>query len=162
MGHEQKYPVYFPLSDMLNLKFHLRDTRPGVDPDEFVVQLVRRWLTLESERLTLRQEGKPLHGFQWKSVFLPDGTHLRSSYNRTVQFAKVVGDQIMAEDGEVVTPSEFANRHAKGRNAWRVIWIRFSGDAHWIRAADCRAGGARGPGIKATKKWATAQNSGSF
>ncbi|MYM97942.1 hypothetical protein GTP90_29250 [Rugamonas sp. FT81W] len=33
----------------------------------------------------------------------------------------------------------FANRQAKGRNAWRFVWLRFPGDDYWIRAAECRA-----------------------
>jgi hypothetical protein len=90
MAHEQKYPVYFPLGDMLSLKFHLRDTRPGVDPDTFVVELVQNWLTVNTERSTLRQDGPPLRGFQWKKVFLPEGTNLRTSYRHSVEFAKVM------------------------------------------------------------------------
>jgi hypothetical protein len=37
-----------------------------------------------------------------------------------------------------LTPSMFANRHAKGRNAWRFVWLRFPGDDYWVRAANCR------------------------
>jgi hypothetical protein len=138
MAHEQKYPVYFPLGDMLSLKFHLRDTRPGVDPDTFVVELVQNWLTVNTERSTLRQDGPPLRGFQWKKVFLPEGTNLRTSYRHSVEFAKVIGDRIISDDGEALTPSLFANRHTQGRNAWRFIWIRFPGETHWIRAINCR------------------------
>jgi hypothetical protein len=38
----------------------------------------------------------------------------------------------------VVTPSSFANRHTVGRNAWRFVWLRFSGEEHWVKAADHR------------------------
>jgi hypothetical protein len=70
------------------------------------------------ERLALRKNGTALRGFQWKKVFLPDGTSLRTSYRDTIEFAKVVGDHIVSDDGTALTPSLFAN---------------------WVRTANCRA-----------------------
>jgi len=58
---------------------------------------------------------------------------------RKSEFAKVLGDRIVSDDGIPLTPSTFANRRANGRNAWRFVWLRFPGDEYWIRAADCRA-----------------------
>ncbi|HEX8403633.1 MAG TPA: hypothetical protein VF670_03385 [Duganella sp.] len=139
MGYIPTRPLHLPLTDFQNLEFHLRETRPGVSPDAFATELIQRWLTIEMERLALRADGPATRGFQWKSVFLPEGTNLRTSYLRTNEFAKVVGDRIISDSGESLTPSLFANRRAKGRNAWRVIWLRFPGDAHWIRASDRRA-----------------------
>ncbi|OEZ99056.1 hypothetical protein [Duganella sp. HH101] len=138
MAFEAKKPIYLPVTDFLNLEFHLMDTRPGVKPDAFVTELVHRWLAIEMERLALRKNGQATRGFQWKNVFLPDGTSLRTSYQHTFEFAKVVGDRILSDDGESVTPSLLANRHAKGRNAWRFIWLRFPGDDYWVRADGCR------------------------
>jgi hypothetical protein len=138
MGYEPKQAVYLPTSDFLNLEFHLMDTRPGVTPEAFVTELVQRWLAIEMERIALRKNGAAMRGFQWKKVFLPDGTSLRTSYCDTTEFAKVLGDSIVSDDGTSLTPSLFANRHAKGRNAWRFVWLRFPGDDYWVRAADCR------------------------
>ena len=84
-------------------------------------------------------DGPALRGFQWKTLFLPDGTILRTTHGENVEFAKVSGDRIVSEDGGTLTPSLFANRRAKGRNAWRFIWLRFPGGEAWIRADDCRA-----------------------
>ncbi len=139
MGYEPTQAVYLSTSDFLNLEFHLMDTRPGVKPEAFVTELVQRWLAIEMERLALRKNGTAMRGFQWKKVFLPDGTSLRTSYCNTIEFAKVVGDRVVSDDGTSLTPSLFANRHAKGRNAWRFVWLRFPGDDYWLRAADCRA-----------------------
>lgn len=139
MEYEAKYPVYLPVVDYLDLEFHLIDTRLGVKPDAFVTELVKRWLAVEKERLALRKNGQPMHGFQWKDVFLPNGTSLRTCYQNSTEFAKVVGDRILSVDGESWTPSLFANRHTTGRNAWRFVWLRFPGDDYWIRAADCRS-----------------------
>ena len=138
MGYTPIRPVNLPLTDFMNLEFHLMETRPGSNPEAFVIELVQRWLAMDMERLALRRNGSAIRGFQWKNVFLPDGTRLRTSYQGVSEFAKVVDDRILSDDGESLTPSQFANRHANGRNAWRFIWIRFPGDAHWIRAIDHR------------------------
>ncbi len=122
----------------MNLEFHLMDTRPGVKPDAFVTELVQRWLAIEMDRLATLRNGRATRGFQWKNVFLPDGTKLRTSYRRSNEFAKVVGDRMLSDTGESLTPSLFANRQTTGRNAWRFVWLRFPGDDYWIRAADCR------------------------
>ena len=139
MTYEAKRPVYISVTDYLELELHLMDTRPGVKPDAFVGELLKRWLTVEMERLALRENGYSKRGFQWKTTFLPEGTSLRTSYLDTVEFAKVVGHRLVTDEGEALTPSQFANRHAKGRNAWRFVWVRFPGDDHWIRADNCRA-----------------------
>ena len=131
------------------------DTRPGVKLDAFVTELVKRWLAIETERLALRNSGQALRGFQWKNVFLPEGTSLRTSYRETIEFAKVVGDQIASDDGALLTPSLFANRHAKGRNAWRFIWLRFPGDDYWIRAGNCRVRADQLQLMKSNAKMAT-------
>lgn len=138
MDYQAKQPIYLPVADFLNLEFHLMDTRPGVKADAFVTELVKRWLVIEMERLALIKNGQAMRGFQWKNVFLPEGTILRTSYRHVVEYAKVIGDRLLSDDGESLTPSLFANRHATGRNAWRFVWLRFPGDDHWVRAANCR------------------------
>jgi hypothetical protein len=138
MEYESKQAVYLSASDFLKLEFHLMDTRPGVKPEAFVTELVRRWLAIDTERLALRKNGQAVRGFQWKNVFLPDGTRLRTSYADKVEFAKVLGDRIVSDEGASLTPSLFANRHAKGRNAWRFVWLRFPGNDYWVRADNCR------------------------
>jgi len=146
MDNQPKYPVYLPIADALSLKFYLRDNRPGVAPETFVIELVQRWLAIIEERQAMHRDGPAMRGFQWKSLFLPEGTNLRTSYHHTNEFAKVIGDHILSDDGESLTPSQFANRHAQGRNAWRFIWLRFPGETRWVRASDCRqeAGGPKG------------------
>lgn len=138
MEYEPKQAVYLPTADYLQLEFHLMDTRPGVKPDAFVAEIVKRWLAIETERLSLRKNGHALRGFQWKNVFLPEGTSLRTNYRERSEFAKVVGDQIVTDEGKWVTPSQLANLHASGRNAWRFVWLRFPGDDFWMRADNCR------------------------
>ena len=138
MKYEAKQAVYMPTADVLNLELHLLETRPGVQLDTFITELVKRWLTVDMERAALHKHGPSIRGVQWQTVFLPHGTRLRTRYRELVEFAEVRGDQIVSDDGARLTPSVFANRHAKGRNAWRFIWLRFPGNDDWTRADTCR------------------------
>lgn len=161
MSYEPMRPVNLPLCDFMDLEFHLMDTRPGVKPEAFVIELVQRWLAVDKERHSLRNNGPAKRGFQWKNVFLPEGTNLRTGYRGAIEFAKVVGDGILSDDGESLTPSLLANRHAKGRNAWRLIWLRFPGDTQWIRADHCRKRSDKLP-RKTSKNFDPEQNYGSI
>jgi len=87
MDYEVRKAVGFPVLNYLELELHLMDTRPGVKPEEFIVELVKRWMSRDTERLAVRSGG--LRGFQWKTLFLPDGTILRTSRDSSVEFAKV-------------------------------------------------------------------------
>jgi hypothetical protein len=85
------------------------------------------------------------HGYQWKSVFLPEGTQLRA-WNRTgFAYAEVIGDHIV-HLGEAVSPHEFICR-CKGisRSAWAEVALLFPGENHWKRADDHRRALARQP-----------------
>lgn len=73
-------------------------------------------------------------GHQWKQVFLPSGTRLRTCFAGRRLFAQVAGDEVIYE-GQVVSPSGFANLLGSGnRNAWKNIWISLPGSQEWILA----------------------------
>ncbi|OFA00137.1 hypothetical protein [Duganella sp. HH101] len=69
-----------------------------------------------------------LHGYQWKTLFLPEGTILKSwSYGEN-NYARVQGDQII-HNGRAVSPNQFAQSFARStRNAWQDLFIRRPGD----------------------------------
>ncbi|KQW93659.1 hypothetical protein ASC94_13730 [Massilia sp. Root418] len=78
-------------------------------------------------------------GYQWKQVFLPEGTRLRASFGKQPYYATVEGAQIKYGD-HAVSPSCFANLHGSGnRNAWKAIWLRFPGSDEWLLADVCRS-----------------------
>lgn len=86
-----------------------------------------------------------LRGYQWKTVFLPEGTQLRA-WNRTCfAYAEVIGDNIVYLD-EAVSPHEFICR-CKGisRSAWAEVALLFPGANHWKRADDHRRALMRPP-----------------
>jgi hypothetical protein len=77
-------------------------------------------------------------GYQWKQLFLPNGTELRSIYCGRSVYATVENEQII-HDGAPTTPSRLANAQGCGtRNAWKTLWLCFPGSTRWLRADRCR------------------------
>jgi hypothetical protein len=78
-------------------------------------------------------------GYQWKQVFLPEGTRLRASFGKQPYYATVEGAQIKYGE-HAVSPSCFANLHGSGnRNGGKAIWLRFPGSDEWLLADVCRS-----------------------
>ena len=83
-------------------------------------------------------------GYQWKSLFLPEGTLLRTVFGGKNYHCIVEADGIVYE-GKPVSPSGFVN--AVGgirRNAWRCTWILLPQTDQW-RLADTLRTRARPP-----------------
>jgi len=77
-------------------------------------------------------------GYQWKGLFLPDGTVLRTVFGRKNYHCLVEGEQIVY-DKRTVSPSGFVN--AVGgirRNAWKNTWILFPDSKEWKLADSLR------------------------
>jgi hypothetical protein len=77
-------------------------------------------------------------GYQWKSVFLPDGTLLRTVFGGKNHHCRVEGDRVLY-NGLAVSPSGFVN--AVGgvrRNAWRCTWILLPDSKEWKLANKLR------------------------
>lgn len=77
-------------------------------------------------------------GYQWKHLFLPDGTVLRTIFNGKNYHCVVEGDELRY-NGEATSPSGFAN--AVGgvrRNAWKTVWILFPNGTTWKLAGTLR------------------------
>lgn len=78
-------------------------------------------------------------GYQWKQVFLPEGTRLRASFGRAPYHAVVRGGDIRCGE-QALSPSAFANLKGSGnRNAWKAVWLLFPGSEQWVLADTCRA-----------------------
>ncbi|MQA21725.1 hypothetical protein [Rugamonas rivuli] len=78
-------------------------------------------------------------GYQWKELFLPEGTRLRASFDHQQYFATVEGAEIKYGK-HAISPSCFANLYGSGnRNAWKAIWLRLPGSDAWLLADVCRA-----------------------
>jgi hypothetical protein len=78
-------------------------------------------------------------GYQWKEVFLPEGTRLRASFGQHQYFAVVAGTGIQYGE-HAISPSCFANLFGSGnRNAWKAVWLRLPGSTEWLLADVCRS-----------------------
>ena len=84
-------------------------------------------------------------GYQWKQLFLPNGTELRLRYRGEYYYANIADDELLYAD-ESLSPRAWALMvTGTVRNAWRDIWLRRSVQEPWMRASDWRpqGGGAK-------------------
>jgi hypothetical protein len=83
--------------------------------------------------------GDPAKGYQWLTVFLPNGTKLKMAYKGRDYYAEVAHEKVMYENA-AFSPSGLANRIASGtrRNAWHDFWIKRPRDKEWVLADDLR------------------------
>ncbi|MYM39352.1 hypothetical protein [Duganella qianjiadongensis] len=96
-------------------------------------EAIRAWISEQSK------SKEPLHGYQWKQLFLPEGTQLRMKYLQGYHFAQVEGDQLVFGQ-RAVTPRGMTQAiSGDGRNAWRDLWLRMPGERQWINAGLLRS-----------------------
>ena len=77
-------------------------------------------------------------GYQWKQLFLPDGTVLRTIYRGKNHHCMVEHDTILF-NGKSVSPNQFVNQvGGERRNAWDAIWLLFPGTTEWKQAQSVR------------------------
>ena len=83
--------------------------------------------------------GIPELGYQWKQLFLPNGTELRMTYKSNNHYAQICHEKIIYERG-AYSPSQWARKVAGNteRNAWRDIWVRLPGASAWKLAGELR------------------------
>jgi hypothetical protein len=104
-----------------------------------ICNAIRDYINPPQPAAQMQSEATTETGYQWKQVFLPEGTRLRASFGRTPYFAVVQGNDIRYGEHSV-SPSGFANLQGSGnRNAWKAVWLRFPGSAQWVLADACRA-----------------------
>lgn len=122
---------FLALADFLRAK---EDPR---DPVAAVADAIDYWMDNADWKPELLRQSTG-RGYQWKSLFLPDGTEVRMQYKGQYRYAKVEGDLLLFE-GEPTTPGSLANTIAGGsRNAWRDLWVKRPNDAEWRLADDLR------------------------
>ena len=123
---------------MLALMRYLEQTAADLDLCGIADDAIIDWLNrrrAESER-TARPV---LHGYQWKSLFLPEGTRLRRWSCSTQDYAEVIGDDLVHE-GLPTSPNRFVAACAGSvRNAWQEISVLMPGATTWNSPATCAA-----------------------
>ncbi|NYE59262.1 hypothetical protein FHW58_000414 [Duganella sp. 1224] len=134
---------------MLRLISLLKVRGGAQDLAEALSSAVELWLR-EQSQLPFDCNPASVRGYQWKSLFLPEGTELRSWSYGACNHARVVGDEIIHK-GKPVTPNQFAQSFARSmRNAWKDLSIRRPQDkqfkmAHRLRLEQAQAAPAGPP-----------------
>lgn len=127
----------------LELANYLQEFGDERDPAEVVEAALASWLAVARGESSAGDG--PTRGFQWKQLFLPEGTELKMRYRGCHVFAKVVNDAVVY-DGNPMTPNQFAAEVAgTARNAWRDLWLRLPGQRYWKSAAFIRMEQLKGP-----------------
>lgn len=111
---------------------------------EIATEAIDEWVRRHDPKLIA---GSAHAGYQWKRLFLPDGTVLRTVFGGKNHHCHVEGDRIVYEQ-RVVSPSGFVN--AVGgirRNAWKSTWILFPDSKDW-KLADSLRGKERPRGAR--------------
>src|SRR5471030_3031127 len=118
--------VQLPTHTLLRLVERLRSRGGSQDISEAIGSAVQCWLDGQSDGSDFEAAGT--RGYQWKSLFLPEGTVLRSWSYGEHNYARVEGDQIIHQ-GRSVSPNQFAQSFARStRNAWTDLFVRRPGD----------------------------------
>ena len=138
MKYLATHKLEFPLKPYYAFQGHVWDTRPGVGVDALLFEIIANWLEADKARLAAMADKDTHQGVQWRELFLPHGTTLRTSVRGEEYYASVKRDCLVYEH-ERTSPSAFANRFGvAGRNAWKCVWVRFPAESNWIRASTLR------------------------
>lgn len=114
----------------LDLGAYLRQTGDTRTPGDLVAAALKAWLNPRMQRERI--------GYQWKNLFLPDGTELRMRYRGVFYYASIKRDQLVYA-GEAVSPRGWALMvTGTVRNPWRDIWIRRTYHELWTQAGTWR------------------------
>lgn len=126
-----------PPSLMAELTMHLRNCGSTLSPAQAATAAIRAWIKAQ-EQPPVTIAAVSSRGYQWKTLFLPEGTELRMSTSGSTYHARVVEDDIVY-NGRKVSPRGMTLAIAgEGRNAWRDLWLRFPGERHFLPASRCR------------------------
>ena len=122
---------------LLKLRMHLGLAASAHDVADAVSTAIAFWLDHQVAEAG-GADAAATRGYQWKSLFLPEGTVLRSWSYGEHNYARVEGDQIM-HLGRAVSPNQFAQSFARStRNAWTDLYVRRPGDKRFTLACRLR------------------------
>lgn len=128
------YEVFMELSDYINTM------RSRESIGDLAGVAIRYWLAEEQRKQESPLAVQPslVSGYQWKRLFLPDGTLARTIFKGRPRVAQVANGQLLF-DSAPISPNEFANSPGGApRNAWKSIWLLFPGEREWRLADDVR------------------------
>jgi len=120
------------------LQAHLMRRGGAPDLQQALNAAIEMWLA-EQSKLRIGSDPASVRGYQWKSLFLSEGTLLCTRSYGEDQYARVQDDEIIFR-GRSVSPNRFAHWAGRGtRNAWNDIYVRRPQDKFYIPASRLRA-----------------------
>lgn len=135
-----------PTKALRRLDRFLREIDSPLTATEAATQAIAQWIAAQRGH-PVRPALAPLRGYQWKTLFLPEGTELRVSSARGSAYARVVGEHIMYEQRSVSPRQLCLSALGSGRNAWRDIWLLLPGEMTWRPASLLRRHASREPDL---------------
>lgn len=130
-----------PTKALARLDEFLKETKSTMTVTEAAGRAIDAWMAAQRRQSICglgAAELAPLRGYQWKELFLPDGTELRVEAGDRSCYARVVGEHILYE-GRPVSPRQFCLAAAgSGRNAWRDTWVLLASEGTWRPACVLR------------------------
>ena len=134
---------------LAELTMHLSKTGSKLTPAEAAAVAIRTWINAQQRPAPSETDPAATRGYQWKTLFLPEGTELRMSTAGSTCHARVVGDDIIYK-GRKVSPRGMTLAVAgEGRNAWRDLYLKFPGQGSFVPASRCRREQAREQAVPA-------------
>jgi hypothetical protein len=126
-----------PLAALRHLAIFLKETNSPLTVEQAGTIAINQWIAAARGDLA-NVELPPMRGYQWKSLFLPEGTALRMYLNGQFHYASVEGEHIM-HAGRAVSPQGFTTAcGGRCRNAWRDVWLLLPGERQWYLASRLR------------------------
>jgi hypothetical protein len=132
--------IPIPHTVFLELAEYLKAKASNMEIGDLAGIALRDWLARQNRvGPTGSEESRRAQpGYQWKRLFLPDGTLLRTIFKSRTFMAQIEEGRLVHE-GRPMSAHEFANSPGGGRrNAWETVWLLFPGQSDWRLAADCR------------------------
>lgn len=134
---ESRVSPAVPPTILLGLAEHLRLIGSKLSVEQAATLAISEWQAAHGQHAP-PADANELHGYQWKSLFLPESSALRMIYGGESYYARVVGDHLIFQ-GRRVSPRKFTIMVTRNvRNAWRELWIRFPDSRDWKNAHACR------------------------
>ncbi|MTV37965.1 hypothetical protein GM676_10300 [Duganella radicis] len=119
---------------LLRLISQLQIRGGAQDLSSAINSAIELWMR-EQAKLSKGSDPASVRGYQWKTLFLPEGTELRSWSYGEYNYARVIGDEIIHK-GKAVSPNQFAQSFARStRNAWEDVRVRRPDDKQFKQAS---------------------------
>jgi hypothetical protein len=124
-----------PTKALRRLDQFLREINSQRTAADAATEAIDQWIAIQRGH-PVRPNIAPARGYQWKTLFLPEGTELRvTSAAGTSAYARVLGDDIIFGNRRTSPRQLCLATLGAGRNAWRDVWVLLPGQLKWRPAS---------------------------